>query len=58
MGDEKTGNASVGVELDDQGRILINVPDLVDKLKAADVESTAMAQRRRPIININCPCEQ
>ncbi|MEU3555804.1 hypothetical protein [Streptomyces fragilis] len=40
------------IELDDQGRIVLNVPELVDTLREGG--SQPAAPRRRASVNINC----
>lgn len=51
MADKEPTKVASGVEIDDEGRIILG-PELTEKLKGFGPELA----RRRPVININCPC--
>nr|WP_163016975.1 hypothetical protein [Streptomyces chartreusis] len=52
MADDKSRKPGSGVEVDDEGRIILSDPEITERLKEVSPE----VARRRPVININCPC--
>ncbi|MFC9235003.1 hypothetical protein ACFTZK_00710 [Streptomyces decoyicus] len=56
MADEGSPKPATSVEIDDEGRIILSDPEITEKLKGIGPEVASLARRRRPVININCPC--
>ncbi|WP_059008101.1 hypothetical protein [Streptomyces specialis] len=50
MAEQGTAAGSIGVELDKEGRIILNAPELMERARGAVPEADA----RGLVINVNC----